>query len=168
LHNTRVTRAGIKKLTCLKNRSQLNIGRTYVTDDGLKVVASLPALSDLDGDLLTTEGLKNLRAAPRLRSLWLGWQLSAALDLAVLREFPGLESLTLTGALITDDHIKQLARNPKLKVLHLGTCERLTDQCLKAIAEIPNLEVLQITGRPLNVKAVAAFQAKKPNCRVYP
>jgi hypothetical protein len=153
----------------LKNLSQLDIAGTPIDDDGLKIVASLPALTglDLDSDLLTTEGLNNLRAAPQLWSLWLGDQSWDKFDLAVLADFPHLEQLTLSSSLITDDCIQRLTGNSKLKHIHLQDCSRLTDESLKSLAEIPNLQMLQTSRNPFSVEAIDDFKAKKPKCGLF-
>jgi len=137
---------------------------------GLKIVASMPAISLLyiDGDQLTSAGLRSLSKAPFLGNLWLGDHASANFDLAILGDFPALADVTISGSSITNERLKEVAANQRLQGLHLRDCASLTDEALTTLAEMPNLERLQLMGTTtFGPKAMNDFKAKRPACAVY-
>ena len=71
LGRTTVTDMGLKELVSLKNLSTLDLGKTKVTDAGLKELAILKNLSELDlsGTEVTDAGLKELDALLQLTNL---------------------------------------------------------------------------------------------------
>lgn len=168
LCNTRVSDAGLPGIARLPSLSVLDIRGTQISDDGLKVVAAMPKLSllYLDSPTLTDEGLKNLSRSPSLHNLWLGDQSSARFDLGILAEFPALEGLTLSGPLITDDHLIPLAGNNQITYLQLQNCTGLTDEALSILATMPNLQSLDLSIPPFSPTGVTEFKAKQPACTI--
>ena len=169
LCNTRVSDAGLPGIARLHSLSVLDIRGTQISDDGLKVVAAMPELwlLYLDSATLTDEGLWNLRRSPSLHDLWLGEQSSAKFDLGILAEFPALESLTLNGPLVTDDRLAPLAGNKQITHLKLQNCTGLTDESLSILAQMPNLQTLDLDFPPFTPAAINEFKAKKPTCTIW-
>ncbi|HEY2412948.1 MAG TPA: hypothetical protein VGI40_11930 [Pirellulaceae bacterium] len=168
LANTPVTDAilpGLRELPALR---VLDIRGTAISNEGMKQVAALPAvwLLYLDSDRVTDEGIRQLHASQSIHSVWLGEQSSANLDLANIAAIPNLEALTLTGSLITDDHVAALKGNPKIKDLKFQSCTRLTDASLDIAATLPNLRSLGTQRTPFTAPALQQFKFQRPNCTV--
>jgi hypothetical protein len=168
LHDTAVSDAGLQKLRHLQRLSVLDLRSTQISDSGLAVVASMPAIKMLlvDQDTLTDQGLKNLRPAPKLFKLWLSTRTSSKLDLGVLSEFPLLSDLTLSGPIGTDAALQPLASNTRITRLELDWCAGLTDESLTTLAQIPNLQKVQLIRTKFSPQAISAFQTQKPYCTI--
>jgi len=74
LGGTQVTDAGLKELAALKNLQELDLAGTKVTDAGLKELAALKTLQTLylDNTKVTDAGLKELAPLKNLQTLYLG------------------------------------------------------------------------------------------------
>lgn len=169
LCNTRVSNVGLQRIARLPSLSVLDIRETQISDDGLKVIAKMPALSllYLDSVALTDEGLKNLHLSTSLHGLWLGEQSSAQFDLGTLAGFSALDSLTLTGSLVTDDRLMPLASNTRIAHLKLQGCTRLTDESLSILAKMHSLQSVGLSSTPFSPSAATEFKAKKQNCTIW-
>lgn len=128
-----VTDNGLRHLAGLKNLTSLNLsgyaGSGKVTDAGLEHLAALPSLAKLDlaGSGVTDAGLKRLA------------------------DFPSLTSLKLTDTRITNAGVQHLAGLKNLKELSLSprdwnprTGGALTGRCLEHIAGLTNLTSLHL------------------------
>ena len=106
-YDSGVTDAGLAKLKGLENLRELHLELVNVTDAGfaalggfkklevLRIYAYLPGSPDLNR--IGGAGLADLKALANLRELMLGSIEFSAKDLAVLKELPRLENLTIFG-----------------------------------------------------------------------
>ena len=125
----------------------LSLGRTAVTDAGLKHVTSLTQLEWLDvaytavGD----EGLACVKSATHLNHLIAEHTRITDAALETLAGFGELEILDLTGTQITDAGLAHLRTLSKLRELWLGQTA-VTDAGLEHLRGLRNLETLDIGG----------------------
>ena len=61
-----------------------------------------------------------------------------------IRDMKGLVRLDLSGTRITDAGMPELKRHQSLKVLHLANAKRLTEAGLTVLADLPDLQVLEV------------------------
>jgi hypothetical protein len=75
VHLTKITDAGLKELSGLKNLQALDAAKTPVTGAGLTELAGLERLQELDltDSGVTLTGLKHLAGLSQLRTLSIGW-----------------------------------------------------------------------------------------------
>ncbi len=126
----------------LGHLTRLNFGGTKrITDDGLRHVARLSRLQELDlsdhpGGQITDRGLEVLSDLRELRRFQMCWQ-SGVTDLGVanLRSCDRLESVDLMGTYTGDGAIAALGAKPKLHRLKTG--RKVTDAALPLLHEFP-------------------------------
>lgn len=124
----------------------LVLDRAAVTDDDLKVLASLPQLSWLKlpspvGD----PGAKLIAQSSRLRFLNLPGGVFSDRGLAELARLERLQLLRFGSPNVTDAGLRELTRLPGLRFLHLIDVP-ITDAGLKHIAAIEKLESFYLDG----------------------
>jgi Leucine-rich repeat (LRR) protein len=121
----------------------LVLGRTKITDVGLKEVAKLRQLTllDLTGTQITDAGLKEVAKLQKLTRLDLG------------------------TTKITDAGLKEVAKLENLAVLSLGYT-KITDGGLKDIAKLQNLTVLKLYNTKITDAGLAQLKKALPKCRI--
>jgi hypothetical protein len=131
-------------------------GGTALTDAGLRVVTSLPALTSLDltwCSKLTGEGLRVVSSLPALTSLNLrgcfNYCRSEVADEGVraVSNIPALTSLNLSFSReMSDEALRSLSNLPALKSLDLSWCEKVTDVGVRTLSNLPALKSLDLRG----------------------
>jgi hypothetical protein len=122
-----------------------------VSDAGVNELRMLQALEELSlmgFQRVTAEGLDFVHVCGRMRTLVL-YRLSQVDDSfgATLAKCTGLERLEIQNLrLITDAIVADIARLPKLRVLALDLCGRLTQNCIEPILGMAQLEELSLHG----------------------
>ena len=103
LGKTEVTDAGLKDLKELKGLRTLNLSRTKITDTGLKDLKELRGLRflALDRTQITDAGLKDLKELKDLKTLYLYENQITDAGLKDLKELQNLQSLCLVGTKIS-------------------------------------------------------------------
>jgi Leucine-rich repeat (LRR) protein len=161
----------------LKNVTSLIIGDCAVNDDALQCLANMTALQHLDLSAnykLTGAGFVWLRHLP-LRRLVLyncrGVTTLEALPCSLtwvdvsatkINENPKsvnalsmLEDLDLSATEVSDEDIRDIDRLPRLRILHIRGCPRLTKACLPLVLEqFPRLEILNSRTFEINNNAI--------------
>jgi hypothetical protein len=116
-----------------------------LTDEGLEILAQLPALKSLSLSScrqLTDEGLQPLASNRTISHINLAEQFTDA-GLKHLAKMPQLEMLIgIMGEGVTDAGIASLKTLPKLRIVELGPSN--TDACLRELAQFPALDNLNI------------------------
>lgn len=115
-------------------------GSRGVTDEGLRHLARLPNLRQLDvsGTAITDEGLKVLRELPTLESINLAWTRTSDAGTAELAHLHGIVDVNLSGTRNGDGAIRALAGKAHLKTLRTGM--GTTDAGLALLHEIPQFK----------------------------
>jgi hypothetical protein len=147
---TKLTDAGLASIARLRNLQVLHLeGTMMMTDEGLKVLTTLPRLRHLRlSGHFTDRGLAYLAAAPAIKTLWLETPRATEEGLQSLAQIRSLERLTVPWL----DHITHrsmvfLRAMPRLKALGVGAAA-YPDRAVAALASLPNLEVLALKGSP--------------------
>lgn len=117
--------ADLERISGLSRIAELELHRTRVTDEGLKVIATLPDLQllKLSGLPISDDGLRHLLPLRKLRSLQLSQTRVSDAGLKTVAGFSDLEELRLASLPITDSGVKSLASLTKLRIVHLDRTE---------------------------------------------
>jgi hypothetical protein len=95
-------------------------------------------------------------------------------QLKPLADFPHLESLHIGPTFssyapecqITDAGLKHLRRLRKLRELHIREAPHLTDACLEYLADLHQLEVLELMGTQVTDAGITKLRQALPNLKV--
>jgi internalin A len=110
-----VTDAGIEQLKVLKSLEHLSLRATQLTDESVRHVSEMKTLSRLDlhgsgqpgsvvGELFTLDALRQLKALPELRTLYL-YNLRSPGALACLRELTQLRAIAMMWVSLTENEL---------------------------------------------------------------
>ena len=140
--NGRMTDAGLAMLSRVPGLTRLHLGGTrYVSDDGVRQLASMPQLEELDlsdhpGGTVTDRGLEALRALPNLRVFSMCWQRGISdAGVANLASCERLERVDLLGSPTGDGAIKALRGKSGLRQFKTGRF--VTDTGLAMLDDLP-------------------------------
>ena len=144
-----MTDTALERLSLLDEVTHLNLnGAKLLTDDGLKHLARMPQLQELDlsnypGGSITDRGLEPLRHLSELRRLEMCWQ-SGISDLGVanLAFCEKLESVNLLGTPTGDGAVRALAGKTALRKLKTG--KLVTDAGLALMHQFPAFRAWQV------------------------
>jgi len=160
------TAKGLWVVSKLTNLVTLKLHQVKLTGDGLRAVASLPWLTDLDlsrydravscltglislslsgDDDLTDEDLQATSSLCALRSLKIHRR-SRVERLPVLSTFTVLTSLQLICEQLVDDGFRAISRCTTLTELSLYGCKKLNDSALREMSNLTALTSLQLCG----------------------
>jgi hypothetical protein len=140
--NGQLTDAILERVVRVAHITRINFGGTKrVTDRGLRHLARLPRLEQLDlseypGGRITDRGLEVLRDLPELRRFQMCWQRGISdAGVANLKFCEHLESVDLLGTHTGDGAIHALAGKQKLRRLKTG--RGITDAALPLLHQCP-------------------------------
>ncbi len=137
--------AALEKLHGLR---RLGLDAVPVDDAVIGLLAALPSLQELridTADSVTPEGWRVLGRAQALRKLWVR---------------VGPRGAFAGGA------VNAIAALEKLELLDLAHTSGLGESDLAALARLPRLRVLGLTGCELPAAALEAFRTQRPDCLV--
>ncbi|HUE71435.1 MAG TPA: DUF1570 domain-containing protein [Pirellulaceae bacterium] len=125
----------------------LSLGRTAVTDAGMKHLAGCTNLAWLDLSLTRAgdEGLASIKDCRQLKQLFLEGTKITDASLPLIGGLKELEELDLSAVRVSDEALAALANLKKLKVLYL-TNSPVSDQCLTHLKGLKLLETLETSG----------------------
>lgn len=144
--------AALTFLPTLPSVTRLKLWRGEVQDPDLACLARLPNLEELELvklDQVSDAGLVHLRPLKTVKSVSLDHAKTTVTGLKVLRELPGLESLSFRDA--TDEGLAVVGQMANLKHLSVFTSTGntpLSDAAFRSVSRLKNLESLHISGRP--------------------
>jgi len=142
--NGQMTDAALERFARLDFVTKLNLdGSTRVTDEGLKHVAGLAQLQDLNlsgwESPITDRGLEALRHLPELRRFQMCWpQRVTDAGMANLTLCEHLERVDLMGTQTGDGAIEALTGKPKLR--HLKAGKNVTSDGLSLLHQFPRFK----------------------------
>jgi Leucine-rich repeat (LRR) protein len=112
----RVTDEGIRHLARLPELRELDLSGTAITDEGLAVLTQLPHLEriNLSGTRVTDAGLQHLRGCHELREIHLMWTRTGDEVFRVLAGKPSVRRVA-SGNLVTDAGLASIAHIPAFR-----------------------------------------------------
>ena len=145
----------------------LHLHNTQITDDGLKEVAKLEQLIELDlfgSNQLTDHGLQELTNLKYLETLGLPGQITDE-GLKQITEFNQLTTLGLKEcSQITDAGLSELPKLNRLSSLWLPP--HITDASLKEIIKLKQLELLVLSGTKISATGISEVLKVLPKCNI--
>lgn len=141
-------------------------GRGVKSLDGIQAMQAIAQLTLVNQKM---DDLALLRELPRLESLTLRMP-AGRIDLESIGAIPALRSLTLDESVITDRDVihlpslQPLARAARLKELVLRGVA-LEDGSLRVLADLPSVRNV-VLGQDIDADAVAALRAARPNLAI--
>ena len=132
-----ITDADLRRLAGARNLVSLKLAQTHISDSALEIVASLPALRELD--LFFCEHITDAGAA-------------------LLRGASRLERLSVRGSKISDSGVKFLTELRNLEVLDVGITE-ISDTSVGLLEALPNLRSLAIGGNKIGEPGIASLRS---------
>ncbi|MCW5557780.1 MAG: hypothetical protein KIT22_08110 [Verrucomicrobiae bacterium] len=152
--NGLMTDEALARISELDFVTHLNLGGSReLTDDGLRHLARMPQLEQLDlseypGGKLTDRGLEILRHLPNLRTFEMTWQ-SGITDhgIANLRFCNQLEAVNLMGSPTGDAAIEALQGKAKLRRFNTG--KLVTDAGIPRLHHLPRFKTADKEGAQL-------------------
>lgn len=162
-----VTDTDLQEAQVLPNSLRsLCLGKTKVTDEGLRHVGSQSELDwlDLTGTAVTDGGVKFLGSSRNLRQVSLDRTQVTDAIVSWLADCAQLEELDLSNTSLTDEGVRQLGRHHSLKVLWL-TNTAITDQSVATLSQLSSLEFLSVDGTGVSDQARQKLQQQLPNVR---
>jgi len=160
LRKTRLSDRGAEQLAGLATLRRLDLSYTAVTDRGLRHVTGLPKLEVLvlDGTDVTDAGIKSLvRNDPGLATLSLANTRITDAGVGQLAGLARLEELTLSGTAVGDAAAQTLGTLGNLRSLRLaGTA--LSDAGIAKLASLGRLEVLDLRDTAVTDAGLAALE----------
>ncbi len=190
LRCTKVTDDGIRAVTFLKSLTEIGVSNTAITDAGVARLKVLPHLewlqlgSDDEGPDITDVGLEHVGEMLHLKHLGIGGKTITDAGLEHLAKLTDLESLEIASTKVTDAALAHLAPLRKLTslraylhnfttdvgALHLSQLKALrrlsthlqvTEVGLRALAELPDLQNLDLAGEGVTDAAMTHLARMK-------
>jgi F-box/leucine-rich repeat protein 14 len=156
-HN--LTRPGFQALAGMPSLKGLSVSCLNVDDTGLSALPAFPALVELMPMDVPDEGFRHVGRCPRLASLMLMYCRDttdrATEHIAGLALSCYFNSYTV----ITDRTPALLSHMPSLERVTFDTCHSLTDSGVAALARLPRLRELRVSGRGVTADVARAFGA---------
>lgn len=120
LPGAKVTDKGIAVLSKFPRLTSVNITSTQVTNEGIKVFASMPLLEELalSGTKVTDVGVASISDHPSLKSVRLANTAITDESLAMLDKMANLEVLDISYTPVTGAGFEKFRGNKKLRVLY--------------------------------------------------
>ena len=145
----------------------LSLGRTGVSDAGLKELSGLTKMArlDLSGTKVTGVGFKALEPMTGLKALVLTRAPVADAGLKSLQAFPKLADLHLDGTKITDAGLGSVAACPSLSYLFVQDTA-VTDVGLRKLKPLDKLTEVNATGTKVTKKGAEDLKEALPKCKV--
>lgn len=148
--------AAVAKLPLKK----LILTRAMIHDSGVKIVAKIPTLSDLDltDTNVTDDGIAALQDAP-LKELSVAQCIFLTDRSAeVMAKMPRLHSLVISGTEISDKGLRQIVTSRPLDQFKINGCIRLTPDGIKSLGECKTINILQLGKDELNADVIRSLK----------
>lgn len=147
LHSGGMTDDGLERVSRLNHVTRLGLDNSnLLTDEGLRFLARMPQLQDLDlsgyKGVITDRGLEALRRLTELRRFQMAWQQNVSdAGIANLAACERLESVNLMGTPAGDGAIRAMAGKPQLTKFKTGRL--VTDAGLPLLHQFPAFRAWQ-------------------------
>ncbi|HEY9680415.1 MAG TPA: hypothetical protein V6C86_02385 [Oculatellaceae cyanobacterium] len=122
---------------------------------------------NLDEIAMSGATLKNLAKLRRLKNLELAKAYLQSIGFAQLACITNLTRLDISKTRVTDEQLAFiLLKMPKLEMLGLKTCTKLTPACINAIVSSPNLWMVDVVDTAITPKMIADAQNPRHKIRM--
>jgi hypothetical protein len=151
-------RTGFKALATMPSLRGLSVSCLNVDDEGLSALPSFPSLVELMPMDVPDEGYRHIGACRQLESLILMYCRDTT-DRATehIASLPALTSYFNSYTAVTDRTPQLLSRMDTLERVTFDTCHGLTNAGVAALASLPRLRELRVSGRQLTADVLRAF-----------
>jgi Leucine-rich repeat (LRR) protein len=158
--------AAIEQLPALTYVTALDVSRTAITDEQIKVIGEMTQLQSLalQATEIGDEGAAHLSALTNLQSLMLASTNLGDASVDVLGNLSGLKILDLSATRISDN-LAPLAQLPSLEWLLLRE-DKLTGEALAALGRCKALKRLNLDGSEFPADAVAELHDALPQASI--
>ncbi len=156
----------VAKISHLKNLQIIKLSRCDVSDLGAKGIHDLPQLKSLDlsYSLISSKSMPVIGKLTGIEDLTLNSVDLSQSDFSYIGRLPKLAALYLRNAQVTDAMINALKPGKSLRVLDLANNGAITDASLPALALLPNLKTVNLSGTSVNVRSLTKLA--RINCVV--
>jgi hypothetical protein len=167
LGKTAVTDEGLKHVGKIVGLEWIDVNQTRVTDRGLAHLVGLKqlAFANLQGVALTDVGLEHLSRLTAMKDLTISDSDITDDGLQHLAKLTSLERLNVAGNRLTDAGVQQLATLENLQMVQLARV-LMTDVGLAQLAHSRKLKDVKITQTLVGPVGVEAFRRKRPQCKL--
>ena len=154
--------------TKLGELQSINASFTKITDDHLKIVAQISTLGDLQltDTGITDGGVRHLTSLSGLDSLVLAGTKITSACLADIGQLKELMNLQLNNTAISGG-FEPLVGLDQLTLLVVGELT-ISEEDAKILAQIPNLQRIDLTGATLSETAIETLKSKIPHVATGP
>lgn len=164
--NLRVNDAALRNLLD-GSPSQLFLGSTPITDDGLAALREDPGICvlDLHDTAIGDAGIGHISTLPSLRALYLGTTNVSDQGLRTLSAMSTLERLSIPDTFVTDDGVALLVKLSHLRLLNLdGT--RVTDKVIDHLSRMRSLKEIGLSRTEVTSEGAERLRQALPGCQV--
>ena len=169
LNGTKLTSAGLKELTKLRNLTYLSAAHTLIDDEGLRHVATLSKLIwlELDNTQITDAGIEHLRPLKSLKVLLLAHTGVTDRAVEVFVSFDAPNRIDLEGTKVTNEAARLLAPLPKLGEVNLRNTA-VDDGCVPHFEKMKVLHTVDLRGTKISKAGIERIRAAlKPSAALY-
>jgi hypothetical protein len=156
-------------LTDLPQLECVDLGYTFVGDEGLRCLSKITSLRNLSLTLntkITDRGIRHLGKLVNLEELVISDcpKISGA-GLIAVRRMTKLRHLDLSRTSVTDDGVPALGPHPALESVILR-CTMFSDKAMDGLATMVNLRDLDVEETVVTTACANAFRKAHPNVKV--
>jgi hypothetical protein len=140
---------------------KLELASADFSDSQFARMRFYPSIESVNINQTNLDGaaLKNLSKLPKLRNFELAKAYIQPVAFAQIPYMTGLKRLDLSKTRVTDEELEKILRGiPRLEMLGLKACNKLTADCAKTIAAAPNLSMVDVVDTHITAKMMADAQ----------
>ena len=142
---SQVSDKGVLSLAELKELRKIHISNSLITDESMRVFATLPKIEtlNLQGNRFSNDALMHISAASSLRAFAIGGGENTIDDdgLVHLKNLAKLERIGLQGSRVTGSGFVHLEKLDNLKELGIGKSQLVESELMSLREKLPNLKV---------------------------
>jgi hypothetical protein len=166
-----LTDADLARLAERVSVRSLNLGENpYITDDGMRHVAAIKGLESLylGRTAVTDAGIRHLRG---LSLTYINLWHTAIGDeaLGYIAEMQTIQQLQIKDCpAVTDAGVARLAGLEHLWMVNLSYCSQITDDSIRTLSAMPKVEFIQILNCPnVSPRAISEFKDARPGRTIH-
>ena len=171
LNNTAISENAFAAMRNLDNLEYLSFIGTNITGEGFYKIRKRKSLKKLrhinaNNTSFGVYGFAGIQGLTELRTLNVRTAIVSDPSLKGLKGLKKLTKLDLGFNTLSDVGVKEITKNKSLVDLNLHNTKRITNEGLRLMLKLKNLEVLTLTGTMCNPAGAKAFKKKVKDCKV--